>query len=198
MKRIFDVLGSFLGLVLISPIILSIAFVIYWKLGTPVYFIQPRPGKYGKVFSFLKFRTMSNDTDDDGNLLDDSQRLTNIGLFLRRTSLDELPSLWNVLKGDMSLVGPRPLLVQYLEYYTQEQKKRHNVKPGITGWAQVRGRNSLSWEEKFKYDLWYIQNQSLLLDLKILWLTIFTVAKRDGISADNSVTMPLFKGGEKN
>jgi len=163
-------------------------------MGSPIFFAQPRPGKNGHIFTFYKFRTMTDDLDSEGKLLPDEKRLTAIGQFLRQTSLDELPQLWNVLKGDMSFVGPRPLLVAYLSRYNSEQARRHEVKPGITGWAQVNGRNAISWEEKFKLDVWYVDNWSLWLDLKILFLTVIKVLKRDGISEANHVTMSEFQG----
>ncbi len=163
-------------------------------MGGPVFFVQERPGLQARSIFLNKFRSMTSETDADGNLLDDSQRITALGNFLRKSSLDELPSLFNVLKGDMSLVGPRPLLVKYLPLYSAEQARRHDVLPGVTGWAQVNGRNALQWEEKFKLDVWYVDNRSILLDLKILYMTILKVIKRDGISAADESTMPEFKG----
>ena len=195
-KRICDILGSFLGLVIFTPILIIIAWNIKKKLGSPIIFRQARPGMYGKTFEMIKFRSMRDAVDISGNTLPDSERLTPFGEKLRSTSLDELPGLWNVLKGDMSLVGPRPLLVEYLPLYSEEQSKRHNVRPGITGWAQVNGRNAISWDEKFKLDVWYVENQSLFLDIKILLLTVKKVFIRDGISADGEATMSKFNGSE--
>lgn len=197
-KRIIDILGSVGALFLLLPIMLILAGFIRWKIGPPILFVQLRPGQAGKLFKFIKFRTMSNSTDINGVLLPDIERLTKTGKFLRNTSLDEIPSFWNVLKGDMSLVGPRPLLVDYLPLYTPEESRRHEVKPGITGWAQINGRNALSWQKKFQYDVWYVDNQSILIDLKILFTTVFKVFRRESINSSNSVTMELFKGSEKN
>ncbi len=193
-KFLGDRLVSAIALLLLTPLLLLIAVAIYLRIGSPLLFAQPRPGKDGQIFTFHKFRTMTNEQDAEGNLLPDEKRLTAIGQFLRQTSLDELPQLWNVLKGDMSFVGPRPLLVAYLNRYNNEQARRHEVKPGITGWAQVNGRNAISWEEKFKLDVWYVDNWSLWLDLKILCLTVIKVFKREGIAAANHVTMREFKG----
>lgn len=193
-KRTFDVVISLTALVLLSPILFLIAYKVSKNLGSPVVFRQKRPGLDSKVFEMLKFRSMIDAVDCYGNILPDSERLTLFGERLRSSSIDELPGLWNVLKGDMSLVGPRPLLVEYLPLYNQEQAKRHNVRPGITGWAQVNGRNAISWEEKFKLDVWYVENQSLWLDMKILFLTVKKVFVKEGISADDHVTMPEFKG----
>lgn len=193
-KYVSDRLVAAFTLLLLTPLLLLIALGIYLRMGSPILFAQPRPGKDGQIFTFYKFRTMTNERDADGNLLPDEKRLTAIGQFLRQTSLDELPQLWNVLKGDMSFVGPRPLLVAYLNRYNSEQARRHEVKPGITGWAQVNGRNAISWEEKFKLDVWYVDNWSLWLDLKILFLTVIKVFKREGISAENHVTMSEFQG----
>lgn len=195
-KRAIDILGSFLGGLLISPILIIIAILIRVKLGSPIFFTQDRVGKDGNVFKIIKFRTMLEDRDKFGELLSDKERVTSFGNFLRSTSLDELPELINVLKGDMSLVGPRPLLVEYIDLYSKEQFRRHEVRPGMTGWAQVNGRNSLDWDEKFKMDVEYVDNQNLLLDIKILFLTIFKVSKRDGISKDGHVTMDKFKGNQ--
>ena len=195
-KRAIDILGSSLGLLLISPILIIIAILIRVKLGSPIFFTQDRVGKDGKVFKIVKFRTMLEDRDKFGELLSDKKRVTSFGNFLRSTSLDELPELINVLKGDMSLVGPRPLLVEYIDLYSKEQFRRHEVRPGMTGWAQVNGRNSLDWDEKFKIDVEYVDNQNLLLDIKILFSTIFKVLKRDGISKDGHVTMDKFKGNQ--
>ena len=194
MKEIFDKTLALLLLILFSPIFLILSLLIYLTMGKPIFFRQERPGLNGKIFKIYKFRTMSDEKDENGELLSDEKRLKGIGKFIRSTSLDELPQLINVLKGDMSFVGPRPLLVEYLELYNDEQKRRHDVKPGITGWAQVNGRNAISWEEKFKLDVWYVDNQSFLLDMKILWMTFLKVLKRDGISSTKSVTMEKFKG----
>jgi len=193
-KRLFDRAGALVGLVLIAPILLVVMLLIRLKLGSLVFFHQQRPGKHGKPFKLYKFRTMTDKRDADGMLLSDAQRLTKLGSFLRSSSLDELPELINVLKGDMSLVGPRPLLMEYLPIYTPEQARRHEVRPGITGWAQVNGRNSISWEEKFRLDVWYVDNQSFCLDLKILWMTFVKVLKREGISQEGQATMEKFKG----
>ena len=194
MKRLFDFLVALCVLFTLLPIIIVVAVLIRFKLGSPILFTQDRPGLNGKIFKMMKFRTMLNGNDKQGNLLPDDERMTPFGTFLRSTSLDELPGLFNVLKGDMSLVGPRPLLVQYLPLYSTEQARRHNVRPGITGWAQVNGRNAISWEQKFKLDVWYVDNQSLLLDFKILLLTVKKVFVREGISADGHVTIEPFKG----
>lgn len=194
LKRIFDIVAAAVGLLLLSPIIAIVAWKIRGKLGSPVIFRQRRPGLGGKPFEMIKFRTMLDATDAQGNLLPDAERMTSFGSFLRSSSLDELPELWNVLKGDMSLVGPRPLLVEYLPLYTTEQFRRHEVRPGITGWAQVNGRNALSWEEKFNLDVWYVDNRSFWGDLKIIFLTLKKVAVRDGISADGEATMTKFTG----
>lgn len=193
-KRALDLVGSFMGLTLLSPILLVVAVPVAVRLGRPVLFKQVRPGRYGKPFPMYKFRTMTNQRGADGKLLPDEQRLIPFGRFLRSASLDELPELFNVLIGQMSLVGPRPLLMEYLDRYTPEQARRHEVRPGITGWAQVNGRNTLSWDEKFKLDVWYVDNTSLWLDLKILFMTVLKVLKRDGIAADGHVTMPAFEG----
>ena len=172
LKRLFDIAGSTLGLLLLSPIILIVALQVRGKLGSPVLFRQIRPGMHGKPFEMIKFRTMKDAVDAEGNSLPDSERMTAFGQFLRATSLDELPELWNVLKGQMSLVGPRPLLMEYLPLYSEEQYRRHQMRPGITGWAQVNGRNAISWEDKFKLDVWYVDNRSFWLDLKVLFLTV--------------------------
>lgn len=196
-KRIFDVaVSATLLFVLLLPL-LGLAWLIRRKLGSPVFFRQIRPGLCNKPFLMFKFRTMSDTCGLDGELLPDAQRLTPFGLFLRSSSLDELPEFWNVLKGDMSLVGPRPLLVQYVSRYTTEQARRHEVKPGITGWAQVNGRNAISWEEKFRLDVWYVDNRSFLLDLKILWMTVLKVFRREGISQQGQATMEEFMGSRK-
>jgi len=197
-KRLFDVSAAIGGLIVLLPVFLGLALLIRIKLGSPVFFRQQRPGLRGKPFSLIKFRTMTNARDDQGDLLPDGVRLTSFGKFLRSTSLDELPELWNVLLGAMSLVGPRPLLMRYLERYTEEQKRRHEVRPGITGWAQIHGRNALSWEEKFKLDVWYVDHYSLTLDLKILFLTLWKILKREGISARGEATMPEFSGTPEN
>lgn len=194
LKRLIDILGSGAGLVLLSPFLLVVAFLVHVKLGSPVFFRQQRPGLNGKPFMLVKFRTMTDERDEKGNLLPDEVRLTRFGQFLRSTSIDELPELWNVLVGDMSLVGPRPLLMQYLDRYTPEQARRHEVKPGITGWAQVNGRNALSWEEKFKLDVWYVDHWSFWLDTRILFATLLKVLRREGISGEGHVTMPEFLG----
>jgi lipopolysaccharide/colanic/teichoic acid biosynthesis glycosyltransferase len=194
LKRLVDILLSCIGIILFSPGIIIVAWQIRRKLGPPVLFRQVRPGLQGQSFEIVKFRTMKDAIDPNGHPLPDRARLTSFGSFLRATSLDELPELWNVLKGDMSLVGPRPLLMEYLPLYTSEQRRRHEVKPGITGWAQVNGRNALSWEEKFKLDVWYVDNWSLTLDLKILVMTLKKVLLRDGISAEGEATMPRFTG----
>ncbi len=193
-KRLFDIIISLIGLLLLTPVILVVAFLIQHKLGSPVFFRQVRPGIDSNPFEIIKFRTMRDAIDKFGNPLPDVDRLTTFGNFLRSTSLDELPELWNVLKGDMSLVGPRPLLMEYLPLYTEKQRRRHKVRPGITGWAQLNGRNAISWEEKFELDIWYVENQSLWLDLKILLMTVKKVIKREGISADGEATMPKFTG----
>ncbi|TGE75706.1 sugar transferase [Pseudoalteromonas sp. KS88] len=194
MKRLFDFLVALCAILTLLPVIVVVAVLIRFKLGSPILFTQDRPGLNGKIFKMMKFRTMLDGKDKQGNLLPDDERMTPFGAFLRSTSLDELPGLFNVLKGDMSLVGPRPLLVQYLPLYSPEQARRHNVRPGITGWAQVNGRNAISWEQKFKLDVWYVDNQSLLLDFKILLLTVKKVFVREGISADGHVTIEPFKG----
>ncbi len=194
MKRILDLIGSFMLLLVLSPLIFFTAVVVKIKLGAPVIFKQLRPGLNGKPFYLYKFRTMTDVRDRNGNLLPDEMRLTPVGQFLRKYSLDELPQLINVLKGELSLIGPRPLLMEYLPLYTEEQAKRHLVKPGITGWAQVNGRNSISWEEKFELDVWYVENHNLLLDLKIIFLTLVKVIRKEGIQNGEHATMPLFEG----
>ena len=196
LKRIIDIIGALVGLIVSSPIMLIVSLIIYLTMGRPVFFKQLRPGMNGKPFVIYKFRTMLDLKDKDGNLLPDEKRITTIGKFLRSTTLDELPEFWNVLKGDMSLVGPRPLLVEYLPRYTPEQARRHNVKPGMTGWAQVNGRNAITWEEKFKLDVWYVDNWNIPLDLKIIFLTILKVFKREGVSAEGYATMPEFVGSK--
>lgn len=194
MKRVIDLALVLAAIVPLAPLLGVVALLVRFKLGSPVLFRQQRPGLHGQPFLLLKFRTMTDARDIEGRLLPDSERLTPLGRFLRSTSLDELPELFNVLKGEMSLVGPRPLLMQYLERYTTEQARRHDVLPGITGWAQINGRNALSWEEKFKYDLWYVAHWSPLLDLKILLLTFLQVVKREGVSSSGHATMPEFTG----
>jgi len=196
LKHIIDIIGALIGLVVSAPIMVIVSLIIYLTMGKPIFFKQIRPGMNGKPFVIYKFRTMLDLRDKDGNLLPDEKRITTIGKFLRNTTMDELPEFWNVLKGDMSLVGPRPLLMEYLPRYNQEQARRHEVKPGMTGWAQVKGRNAISWEEKFKLDVWYVDNWNILLDLKIIFLTILKVLKREGISAEGHVTMPEFTGSK--
>jgi len=197
LKRAGDVLASALALLLLSPLLLVLAVIIRIRLGAPVLFRQKRPGKDGKPFELVKFRTMSDARDPEGNLLPDEQRLTPLGRRLRRFSLDEWPQLWNVLKGDMSLVGPRPLLMEYLGRYSAEQARRHSVKPGITGWAQINGRNAVSWEERFRLDVWYVDHWSLWLDLRILAATVWLVLRGKGISWEGHATMPKFMGTER-
>ena len=194
MKRITDIFISALLLILFSPVLLVVVFLVRWKLGSPVMFNHVRPGLYAAPFRMYKFRTMTDAKDVGGNLLPDADRLSRTGALLRSTSLDEFPALLNVLKGEMSLVGPRPLLMKYIDLYSTEQFRRHNVLPGITGWAQVNGRNAISWEQKFQYDVWYVDNASYLLDLKILWKTIAKVIARDGISEKGGVSMVEFSG----
>ena len=194
MKRSLDVLLAAFTLVILCPVILVTAILVSIGLGRPVLFRQTRPGLNGQPFEMIKFRTMRDAEDKNGNQLPDEHRLTKLGHFLRAASLDELPELWNVLKGNMSLVGPRPLLMEYLPLYSDEQRRRHEVRPGVTGWAQVNGRNAISWDEKFKLDVWYVDNQSFWLDIKILFMTVFKVFKRDGISQEGQVTMEHFKG----
>ncbi|MCE8019001.1 sugar transferase [Halomonas sp. MCCC 1A11036] len=197
MKRLFDIVLSLVALVLLSPVLLVVALLVRLRLGSPVLFRQPRPGLHGRPFEMVKFRTMRDAVDRDGNPLPDAARLTPLGRRLRAASLDELPELWNVLRGDMSLVGPRPLLVEYLPLYTPRQARRHEVRPGVTGWAQVNGRNALSWEQKFELDVWYVDNRSLWLDLRILLLTVKRVLTREGIAHDGDVAMPRFRGGHR-
>ena len=196
LKRVFDIVASGVALLLLLPVILVVAIQIRRKLGAPVLFRQIRPGKDGKPFQMIKFRTMKDAVDSAGNPLPDAERITPFGQFLRASSLDELPELWNVLKGEMSLVGPRPLLTEYLPLYSKEQYRRHEVRPGVTGWAQVNGRNAISWEDKFNLDVWYVDNQSFLLDLKILFLTVKKVLVRDGISGEGEATMSKFTGNK--
>jgi lipopolysaccharide/colanic/teichoic acid biosynthesis glycosyltransferase len=196
MKRFCDLVLAGVGLLLLAIPLLLLVRKVRRELGSPVFFSQVRPGMHGKPFKMMKLRSMTSECGPDGHLLPDAMRLTPFGRWLRATSLDELPGLWSVLKGDMSLVGPRPLLMEYLPLYSAEQARRHNVRPGITGWAQVNGRNAISWEDKFKLDVWYVDNRSLWLDIKILWLTVKKVWVRDGISADGEATMTRFTGGK--
>ncbi len=196
LKRVFDIIFSFLTILLISPIFLLIAIIVLIKHGWPIFFVQYRPGLNEEIFKIYKFRTMTNKCDKNGDLLSDEDRITRFGKILRSTSLDELPELWNVFNGSMSFVGPRPLLVEYLPLYSKEQAKRHQIRPGITGWAQINGRNAVNWEQKFEMDLWYIKNQSFFLDIKILWMTVKKVITRDGISHNNHVTMDKFRGNK--
>ena len=194
MKRLLDIIGAAVGLTLLSPVFLIVAILILRRMGPPAIFSQRRAGLRGEPFVLYKFRSMNNARDEHGELLPDDARLTEFGKFLRRVSLDELPQLWNVLRGDMSLVGPRPLLLDYVPLYDDTQKKRLDVKPGITGWAQINGRNAISWDEKFTFDVWYVEHQSFRLDLKILSLTVWKILKRDGISAPGEASMPRFTG----
>lgn len=194
MKRLFDMIVAAIGLILLLPLLAVLALLVRMKLGKPILFRQIRPGRDGKPFQLLKLRTMLDRVGDDGQPLADAERLTDFGRFLRSSSLDEVPELWNVLRGDMSLVGPRPLLMEYLPLYTPEQARRHEVRPGLTGWAQVNGRNALSWDEKFALDVWYVDHRSLWLDLRILWMTVRNVFSRQGISAEGEATMPKFTG----
>jgi lipopolysaccharide/colanic/teichoic acid biosynthesis glycosyltransferase len=197
LKRCFDFVVALAGLVLLSPLLLAIVALVRWRLGSPVLFRQQRPGLGGRPFALVKFRTMNEVRGADGAAEPDAQRLTDFGRFLRSTSLDELPELYNVLVGDMSLVGPRPLLTEYLPLYDAHQRRRHEVRPGITGWAQVNGRNAITWERKFDLDVWYVDNASFLLDLKILWLTLWRVLRREGISAADSATAERFTGSAR-
>ena len=196
MRRFFDLSVALLALLLLALPLLLLALLVRTKLGSPVFFRQTRPGLHGKPFEMVKFRTMTDTRDAQGELLSDSERLPPVGRFLRSSSLDELPELWNVLKGEMSLVGPRPLLMEYLPLYTPQQYRRHEVRPGVTGWAQVNGRNAISWEEKFALDVWYVENQSFWLDVKILFLTVKKVLVKDGISAAGEATMTKFTGSK--
>ena len=195
-KSLFDKTLALFLIILFSPVYIVVSLLIFFKMGKPILFRQKRPGYKEEIFGIYKFRTMTNEKDANGNLLPDDKRLVGIGKFIRSTSLDELPQLFNVLKGEMSFVGPRPLLIEYLPLYNQKQKRRHDVKPGITGWAQVNGRNAISWEQKFDYDVWYVDNQSFWLDIKILWLTFLKVVKRSDISSSTSVTMEKFTGSK--
>jgi len=194
LKRIFDIIFAGLGLILSAPLFIFLAMLVWIKLGSPVLYSQIRPGRHGQLFKIYKFRTMLDLKNADGIPLPDKNRLTPFGKFLRATSLDEQPELWNILRGDMSLVGPRPLLVEYLPLYSREQQRRHEVRPGLTGWAQVNGRNAISWENRLNMDVWYVDNQSFFLDIKILFLTVIAVLKRKGITAEDDVTMPRFTG----
>lgn len=196
MKRAFDLIVALAGLIFLSPVLLVVALLVRIFLGTPVLFRQLRPGMDAQPFEILKFRTMLDATGPDGAPLPDAERLTRFGRFLRASSLDELPELWNVLKGEMSLVGPRPLLMEYVPLYTEQQMRRHAVRPGITGWSQVNGRNAISWDQKFAQDIWYVENQSFLLDLKILLMTVGSIVRREGINASESVPMPKFTGSK--
>lgn len=197
MKRFFDLIFSLILFIILAPLLLLVVSLVRITLGTPIFFKQLRPGLNNEPFYIYKFRTLSDAKDANNNLLPDDQRLTKFGKFLRSTSLDEFPELFNILRGDMSFVGPRPLLMEYIPLYNKEQSRRHEVKPGITGWAQVNGRNAISWEEKFRYDVWYVDNQSFWLDLKILFMTIIKVITREGISHEGHVTMEKFKGADK-
>ena len=197
MKRLFDLTLILLSLPLLLPLYWIVAWLVLSKLGAPILFRQIRPGKDAKPFEMIKFRTMTDERDSNGELLSDSVRLTKFGQFLRSSSLDELPELWNVVKGEMSLVGPRPLLMEYITFYSPEQARRHAMRPGVSGWAQVNGRNAISWEEKFKLDVWYVDNRSFWLDIKVICLTLKKVIVRDGISADGEATMSKFKGTSK-
>ncbi len=196
-KRLFDIFVIAAAAVIVLPVIFIVAVIVRLQLGSPVLFQQVRPGLHGRPFVLCKFRTMRDSVDDSGRLLPDDKRLTPVGMLLRSTSLDELPELINVLRGEMSLVGPRPLLEEYLPIYSERQARRHEVRPGITGWAQVNGRNALEWDERLEMDVWYVENQSLLLDLKILWLTVSTVLSRDGIAEPGKATMTKFRGSDK-
>ena len=197
MKRLFDIVVAALALAVLSPLLGIVATLVRWKLGTPILFQQQRPGLNAKPFTLYKFRTMRVANDSLGNSLPDDQRLTGLGKFLRASSLDELPELWNVVNGDMSLVGPRPLLMEYLPLYTAEQARRHELRPGLTGWAQINGRNALTWNERFALDVWYVENHSLWLDVRIICLTVWYVARRDGINHPGHVTMERFRGPER-
>lgn len=197
LKRLIDLVASFLGILILSPVLAVVAIAVRLRLGKPILFTQLRPGLHGAPFRMIKFRTMRDSVDSQGHSLADAERLTKLGKFMRSTSLDELPELWNVLMGDMSLVGPRPLLMEYLPLYNSTQAKRHDVRPGITGWAQINGRNAISWPQKFELDVWYVDNRSIGLDLKILLLTIWKVVRRDGISAQGEATIGKFAGNDK-
>lgn len=197
LKSLYDKILALILIILFSPIYIIVSLLIWWKIRSPILFRQKRPGYKENIFGIYKFRTMTNEKDQNGELLPDEQRLVGVGKFIRSTSLDELPQLFNVLKGEMSFVGPRPLLIEYLPLYNAQQKRRHDVLPGITGWAQVNGRNAISWEQKFEYDVWYVDNQSFWLDMKILWMTFLKVVKRSDISSDTSATMEKFRGSNK-
>ncbi len=194
LKRLFDIFASFSALIIFSPILLLISFLILITMGLPIIFTQERPGKDGEIFNIIKFRTMRDDKDEDGNFLPDEERMTKFGTWLRNSSLDEVPELINVLKGEMSIVGPRPLLIEYLPLYSKYQSRRHEIRPGITGWAQINGRNSLSWNEKFNFDVWYVDNHSILLDIKIIFKTVLKVLDKSGIDDDIGVGQDRFKG----
>ena len=196
-KKMLDFLLSFLLSIILLPILIFISILIYFSMGSPIIFAQKRPGLKGNPFTFYKFRTMLDEKDSVGKYISEKHRITRLGRILRRLSLDELPSIFNVLKGDMSFIGPRPLLMEYLPLYSKKQFSRHNIKPGITGWAQINGRNSISWEEKFEFDVWYVKNQSVLLDLKIFFLTIWKVVKKEGIDNSKNSTMPPFLGSNE-
>jgi len=196
LKRLFDIILSLILIILLSPFLIITALLVFFKIGKPILFKQIRPGLNEQLFTIYKFRTMSNEKGKNGELLSDKERLKEVGIFIRKSSLDELPQLLNVLKGEMSFIGPRPLLVEYLDLYSETQKRRHNLKPGISGWAQVNGRNAISWEEKFNHDIWYVANQSFLLDMKILWMTFLKVLKRSDITSDKHVTVENFKGNK--
>ena len=196
--RLRDLLISVIALFVLAPVLAVICAAVFFCMGRPIFFKQPRPGLHGAIFTLYKFRTMTEAKDGNGTAFADDARLTNFGKMLRSTSLDELPSLWNVAKGEMSLVGPRPLLIEYLELYSHNQARRHVVRPGLTGWAQVNGRNAISWDEKFAFDVWYVDNRNLLLDTRIIWLTLRKVIARDGISAAGEATMPRFSGNSGN
>lgn len=196
LKRLLDFTLSLVGFLLISPVFLLITLFLFFANQGKPFFFQERPGKDGKIFKVIKFKTMNDKKDKQGNLLPDADRLTKIGSFVRKTSLDEIPQLINVIKGDMSLIGPRPLLVQYLPLYSEEQARRHEIRPGITGWAQVNGRNAISWQQKFEYDVWYVDHVSFSLDLKIIWMTVMKVVKSEGINAAENVTMEPFRGNK--
>lgn len=196
-KRSFDLIVAGAALLLLGPLLLLVAAAIAIGIGRPIFFRQVRPGLHGKPFAILKFRTMTDECDDQGIPLPDERRLTRLGRLLRTTSVDELPTLWNVFRGDMSFVGPRPLLMEYLPLYSKEQMRRHELRPGVTGWAQVNGRNAISWEEKFAFDIWYVDHASFALDIKILWLTALKVLKREGINHHDNAPMPVFRGSQE-
>ena len=196
-KSLIDILISFIIFVIVLPVLIIVSFLLFFANQGKPFFIQLRPGKNGELFKIIKFKTMNDKKDSNGKLLPDSERLTKIGSLVRKASVDEIPQLFNVLKGEMSLIGPRPLLPEYLAFYDEFQKRRHEVKPGITGWAQVNGRNTISWQQKFEYDIWYIENRSFLLDCKIVYLTIKKIFKREGVNATNSLTMEAFKGNKQ-